>query len=52
LNFLDAASLANVRLKLAQNDAVGMEKIGLTSVPSAMGPSAAIHMGLELEDLQ
>jgi hypothetical protein len=48
--FLDL-SQANVRLRLAQQDATELQIDGM-SVPTDISPSAMIHMGLELEELQ
>jgi hypothetical protein len=44
-------SQADVRLRLAQQDALELQTDGM-SVPGNISPSAMIHMGLELEELQ
>ena len=44
-------SQADVRLKLAQQDAFDLQRIGM-SVSTEKGPSAMIYEGLELEETQ
>jgi len=44
-------SQADVRLKLAQQDAFDLQRVGM-SVSTEKGPSAMIYEGLELEESQ
>jgi hypothetical protein len=44
-------SQADVHLKLAQQDAFDLQRVGM-SVSTEKGPSAMIYEGLELEELQ
>ena len=50
-NTLSDLSQVDVRLRLARQDATELRIDGM-SVPTDISPSAMIHMGLELEELQ